>query len=379
MKKKLLGFVAFAMAMTLTTTSAFAAIGPRARGTGDVDSDSQITANDVLKILKGLANNDAQADVDGNGIIESSLDANVAYKTVLQPKTVKEGLVFNIYATEGLNGTIPPFLDATKLGAEVKAGEKGMQEVDVTTAKNIEGVSKIKEVISEAVDAAAIKNKVVTDQLNKIYFKGTLGDDVYLRAENGWAMFCNALRFIVPMDKATAAIAKKDGYTDYKYYDPSTATAEETARYNALMKAKKLIVGNDSQPSGTAIDEKNTTKCDTILLTKDIQAIRDAFFEAIPPTVTAEEITKTAEEVLKITDTKYDFTIEYNGTSQLLKSDSVAGTQFLADLIELAKYDTKTMADYRNTFGDKVVFTAQNQIAGATPITAVLEVAEIAE
>lgn len=361
MKKKLLSFIALAMTMTMTT-SAFAAISPRARGTGDVDGDGIVTANDVLMILKGLASENAQADVDGNAIVENKLDAAVAYKTVLQPKTVKEDLVFNIYATEGLSGNIN-ILDAGKLGASVAQGEKGMQEVNVTTAENISTVSTIKDAISEAVAAAAINNKAVTNQINKIYFKSNVKGDVYLRSENGWAMFANALRYIVPLDQATADLCNKGGNANF---DGTT----NKDRYDALNEAKAILVGEQTDPAVANEAE---------LTTDQIIAVKEAFFKAIPPTVTAEEITKTAEEVLAITDTKYDFSIEYNGNSELLKSDSVANTQFLKDLISLAQYDTKTMADYRNTFGDKVVFTAKNQVEGATPITAVLEVAEVAE
>ncbi len=362
MKKKLLGFVAFAMAMTMTTTSAFAAIGPRARGTGDVDGDGIVTANDVLKILKGLANEDAEADVDGNAIVESKLDAAIAYKTVLQPKTVTEDLVLNIYATEGINGNIN-ILDAGKLGASVTAGDKGMNEVNVTSVDSVSTASTIKDAISEAVAAAAINNTAVTNQINKIKFTSAVKGEVSLRSENGWSMFCNALRYIVPMDEATAALCNK---AENANYDGVT----NKDRYDALNEVKAILVGEQTDPA--AVNE-------TELSYEDIIAIKDAFFVAIPPTVTSEEITNTAKEVLAITDTKYDFTIEYNDHSELLKSDSVESTQFLQDIISIAQYDTKTMADYRNTFGDKVVFTAKNQVEGATPITAVLEVAEIAE
>ncbi len=365
MKKKLLGFVALAMAMAMTTTSAFAAIGPRARGTGDVDGDNVVTANDVLKILKGLANEDHQADVDGNAIVESRLDAAMAYKTVLQPKTITEGLVLNIYATEGITGNIN-ILDTTKLGSSVADGDKGMKEVNVTTAENLSGVSTIKDAISEAVAAAAINNKAVTDQINKIKFHSNVKGDVSLRSENGWSMLCNALRYIVPMDEATATLCNKTGNANY-----TGDTDPKKDRYDALNEAKAILVGEQTDPA--AVNESELT-------TDQIIAIKDALFVAIPPTVTEEEITNTAKEVLAITDTKYDFTVDYNGNSTLLKTDKVADTQFLKDVISLAQYDTKTMADYRNTFGDKLVFTAKNITnANATPITAVFEVAEIAQ
>lgn len=369
MKKKLLSVVALAMTMTMTT-SAFAAISPRARGTGDVDGDGVITANDVVMILNNLAEGKDESDVDGNGITESGVDSRVAFKTVLQPKTVTEDLVFNIYATEGLKGNIN-ILDAGKLGASVAEGEKGMQEVNVTTAENLSTTSTIKDAISEAVAAAAINNTGVTNQLNKIYFKSNVKGDVYLRSENGWSMLCNALRYIVPMDAETAALCNKGANANY-----DGVTNKD--RYDALMDAKEILVGTREVPADITAEDA-AKQNDALLTTDQIIAVKEALFKAIPPTITADEITKTAEEVLKITDTKYDFTIEYNGTSELLKSDSVAGTQFLANIISLSQYDTKTMADYRNTFGDKVLFTGKNQAEGAMPITAVLEVAEIAE
>lgn len=362
MKKKLLSIVALAMTMTMTTSVFAANIGPRLRGTGDVDGDGIVTANDVLKILKGLAADDHEADVDGNGIVENKLDANVAYKAVLQPKTITEDLVLNIYATEGLSGNIN-ILDAGKLGASVAAGEKGTKEVNVTSVDSVSTASTIKDAISEAVAAAAINNQAVTDQINKIYFHSDVRGDVYLRSENGWSMFCNALRYIVPMDAETAALCNKA-------YNANYDGVTNKDRYDALMEVKAIIVGDQTDPE---------TVNNSVLSTDEIIDVKDAFFRAIPPTVSAEEITKTAEEVLAITDTKYDFTIEYNGKSELLKSDSVATTQFLADIISISQYDSKKMSDYRETFGDKVVFTAKNQVEGALPITAVLEVAEIAE
>lgn len=376
MKKKLLSVIALAMTMTMTT-SAFAAIAPRARGTGDVDGDGILTANDVVMILNGLANDHAEANVDGVGDVDI-LDARVAFKTVLQPKTVTENLVLNIYATEGLNGNIN-ILDAAKLGAATDTHDdvRGINTVNVTTAENITGVSTIQDAIREAVAAAtADGGQAVTNQINKIYFVNAVRGDVYLRSENGWAMFANALRYIVPLDQATADLCNKSYNANY---DPATATAEQTARYEALMEVKKVIVGS-GKIEGPIDPVVAATAKEDLIPAADLQAALEKFFEAVPPTITEEEINLTAQEVLKITDTKYDFTISYNdGEGELLKADTIVDSQFLKDFKAISQYDTKTVADYRNTFGDKVVFSAKNLKEGATPITAVLEVAEVAE
>lgn len=386
MKKKLLSVIALAMAMTMTTSAFAANIGPRARGTGDVDGDGQITANDVLMILNGLANDNAAADVDGNGLTSTvennKLDANVAYKTVLQPKTVSENLVFNIYSASGIQGNIN-ILDASKLGASVKAGDKGMEEVNTTSVENLSTNSTIKNAISEAVEAASLKNITVTNQINKIFFKGNgklSGSDVYLRSENGFAMLAYALRYIVPLDKETASLANKASIEGYTYYDAATASAEDTARYNGLMKVKKILVGNDQKPANTdPTADVNKAPYTAVMSSDDIVNLKEAAFEAVPPTITADEISNTAREILLITDAKYDFSVEYNGNTEALKADTVADSQFVKDIIAIAAYDKTTMADYRNTFGDKLVFSGQNRTSSAEPITAVFQVAETAK
>ena len=371
MKKKLLSIIALAMTMTMTT-SAFAAISPRARGTGDVDGDGQITANDVLKILNGLADNDAEANVDGMDAIDG-VDARVAYKTVLQPKNVTEDLVFNVYATEGFEANIK-VLDADKLGSSVDTTGtkdetgKGMKTVDTTSVDASKAMT-IKDAISEVVAAASIRNLGVTNQLNKIYFKNNVRGDVYLRSENGWSMLSYALQPIIPMDEATAALCNKTPSTPEELADPTLA-----ARLEAFNKAKEIIVGaNPSAP-----DEKN----ETVLTPEQIVQVKEYMFEAIPSGLDEATIKATAARVLEITDTKYDFTVSYNNASgdvtDTLKSADVDSSKFIADLCTLADYSTKTMGDYRNTFGDKVVFTSVNRTTGST-ISAFLEVAETAK
>ena len=125
MKKKLLSIVSVVLAMSMTT-SAFAAT---ARGTGDVDGDGQITANDVFKIMQGLAAEDAEANVDGRTGIDG-LDARVLYNTILQPKTVSEDLTLKAYSEGMANDVEFGAFNAADLGSTTgHEAPNGLKEV----------------------------------------------------------------------------------------------------------------------------------------------------------------------------------------------------------------------------------------------------------
>lgn len=353
MKKKLLSIIALAMAMTMTT-SAFAA--PRARGTGDVDGDSLLTANDVLKILNEVNGGESagsEANTDGRSGI-TGLDVNVAYKTLLQPKTVKEDLVFNVYSNGLANDVDYNVMNASDFGVGTKADEKGTEKVD--EGVKVTPTTTIKDAIDQLVDLAANqKTAGINDQLNKIYFNSAVKGEVYLRSENGWAMLCNALRYIVPMDADTAALCNKASNANYE-----TATEEQKARYDALMEAKKLIVGSDKAPAADITAEAAAAQCTTELTAPDIIAIKDALCKAIPSGLSKDEIENTAKEILKITDTKYAVTAEFNGNKETLSESGVDTSAFISGLVSLADYETKTMADFRTAFGDKLVVSNGN-------------------
>mgnify|MGYP005761431249 FL=1 len=347
MKRKLLSIVSVVLAMSMTT-SAFAAT---ARGTGDVDGDGKITANDVFKIMQNLAADDAQANVDGYTGIDG-LDARVLYNTILQPKTVSEDLTLKAYSEGMANDTEFRVFDAADLASTTgHEAPNGLKEV--ATSVDTSTTTTIKDAIDKLVDMAANqRTQGITNQLNRIFFVSAVKGDVYLRSENGWAMFCNALRYIVPMDGETAALCNRpENGTPI-----SEIEANETlkARYDALNEVKAIIVGDQEDPA--AVNE-------TALSASDIIAAKDALYRAIPSGLTDEEITATAKEVLKITDTKYVFSVDSEKTGQEdLSEANVDTSAFINGLLALKNYDTATMADYRNTFGDKLSIKTQNNV-----------------
>ena len=131
MKRKLCRFAAIAMAMSMTT-SAFAATP---RGTGDVDGSNGLTANDVYKILVGLANNDAEANVDGSKDGIDALDAKVLYNTILRPTTIVENVAVKV-TTESAKGNVRTYEALAnyqdELGTITATDEKGMTVIGST-------------------------------------------------------------------------------------------------------------------------------------------------------------------------------------------------------------------------------------------------------
>lgn len=349
MKRKLLSVVAVAMTMAMTTTSAFAAAGtPRERGNGDVDGDgTALTAADLISMINGEGNeaNEA-ANVNGkkDGGKISGNDVLVAYNTILQPKTIAEDLVFNVY-TEGLVTEFDnDVLGKADLGANATVNAYGTSIVD--RAVTATPTTTIKDAIDQLVSLAAnTKTQGINDQLDKIFFHSNVKGEVYLRSENGWSMFCYALQPIIPMDAETAALCGKT---------PSTAEeiAAKQSRMDALNEVKAILVGEQTDPAAV-----NTTD----LTAEQLIAAKDAMYKAIPADeITDAEIKAAAERILKITDTKYAITAEFNGNTETLSSDAVETSEFIKGLIAIKDYDHKTMADYRNAFGDKLVLSNGN-------------------
>lgn len=353
MKRKLLSIVSVVLAMSMTT-SAFAAT---ARGTGNVDGDfnadgtPKLTANDVFMIMKGLTGDSAEANVDGRTGVDR-LDARVLYNTILQPKTVSEDLTLKAYS-EGMENDVEfGIFNAEQLGSTGRDVQpNGLDKVVTSVDANATTATTIKDAIDQLVDLAANqRTQGITNQLNRIFFHSNVKGEVYLRSENGWAMFCNALRYIVPMDEETAALCNRpENGTPM-----SEIEANETlkARYDALNEVKAIIVGDQEDPAAI-----NTSK----ISAADLIKAKDAMYRAIPSGLTDDEITATAKEVLNITDRKYKFTVDSEGTGQETLSEAgVDESAFIKGLIALKNYDTATMADYRNTFGDKLTVGTPN-------------------
>ena len=146
MKKKLLSIVSVVLALSMTT-SAFAATP---RGTGDVDNDGKITANDVLSILKGInTEGNSEANVDGYTGVDG-LDARVLYNTILQPRTVSEDLTLKAYSEGMANDVEFRAFDAAGLGATTgHEGPNGLKRVATTVDTTTD--TTIKDAIDELV------------------------------------------------------------------------------------------------------------------------------------------------------------------------------------------------------------------------------------
>lgn len=346
MKKKLTGLVAVTLAMSMAT-SAFAATP---RGTGDVDGDGMVTANDVLMILKGLANDNAEANVDGSSDGVDGLDAHVAFAEMLQPKTVTEDLALRVYTENYSIGKVPVSVitGAENLGSTVSDNEKGTGIVDDTVS--LSTATSVGDAINKLVDLVTDTSaERISNQLDKVYFSSATKGDVYLRNADGWAMFCYAVQPIVPMEKEKADLINADINNPTKPASSDEEIAAKQAQVDALKAMESVIVG---------------TK---VLDASDIRTIKDNFLIAFPNTITSDEVNETVARVLSITGAKYEF----KANDEVITTTS----EFVNKLAGfMPGYQSKTMADFRTTFGDKLEISAQNTATGAAPIKAVIEV-----
>lgn len=357
MKRKLLSIAAIAMAMAMTT-SAFAA--PAAKGSGDVDGDGATTSNDVFKIISGQADDSAEADYDGDSSV-TGLDGDILYYSIMQPKAVKEGLTLRAATRTIKMGLLSDSSDETKLGAVLKEEDNGMMtvtdEISTDTTVTIrDAINEMMDLVDMATDAQI---STVTNRISGLYFNDSVKGTVYINSEDGWSVLCNALRYIVPMDEATAAVC---GRTENANYDGTT----NSDRYNALMAIKKYIVGNDQAPDATV----DTSLRHTITLdAAAIKDIKDQLYIAIPNGLSVEnEIKPTIKEVLSITDTRFTFAVEYgNGKTETLSHETSDSSEFVNALAELLSgYGEKNLGDFRNALGDKLSIENAKTGAGAT-------------
>ena len=263
---------------------------------------------------------------------------------------MSEDLTLKAYSEGMANDVEFRAFDAAGLGATTgHEGPNGLKRVATTVDTTTD--TTIKDAIDELVGMAATqRTQGITNQLNRIFFVSAVKGDVYLRSENGWSMFCNALRYIVPMDEETAALCNRP--QNGTPMADIEADPELKARYDALQEVKAIVVGEQTDP--TAVNE-------SLISAEDIIRAKDAMYRAIPSGLSDEEILNTAKEVFKITDTKYAFTVDSEVTGQETLSEAgVDSSAFIAGLLALKNYDTAKMTDYRNTFGDKLTVGTPN-------------------
>ncbi len=353
MKKKLFGLLAAVMAVSMTT-SAFAAdleAVKAPRTAFNVDGSAEFSANDVYRVFK----ENPAVDVNGDRATNSA-DASVLYSLALQPKNV-EAKAFVYADITGPNLDIhtkaTDIISMKTLGYDVKADDYGTDTLVVAESGTLYDASK--DVFAWLQDAVKDPNgdrpKQVSTQLDKVFFNSPVKGDVYLRSENGWAMLCYALRYIVPMKEDDARICNKVNELTNEGYTFATADDAQTKALDAI---KAVVVGEQADPA-----DKNTSD----FTAADIKVIEDNIYTAFPNDLGAtdegkENLKKTAEEVLKITGEKYPVTITYNDIEQKLTADNVAESDFMKDALQVTDYKTVKVQDVVSIFGDKVTATA---------------------
>lgn len=331
MKKTLTSIIAVAMAMTMTTSAFAAAV---ARTIGDVDGDGQITANDVYLIETGKAS----ADVN-NDLSEDGLDSALLYRLVLQPKTVTEKLKIGVETSGLIEGKQ---VNSFGMSAADLAGDDSTTDEYGTTVVLANDVNKgvtVHEAFDKALtEIAATKPDTVSTNLDNIWFNSVKGQ-VYLRKDDGWAMFNYALRYIVPFGEEDAKITNKAAAVkESADWLAAHATPEEVAARAEAFAALKAVI----------VSEGDFAKA-------DVEAIRDNICKAIPGDLDEETIAKTAEEVLKIVETRFDVK---TGSVKIAVEDqtskTVSKTEFFKGVVELLNYDNTRIYDVRQTFGDTI-------------------------
>ncbi len=343
MKKKLFGLLAAVMAVSMTT-SAFAAdlaAAKAPRDAFDKDGSKVFTANDVYLYSKDPVDVNADTKTD-------NADVSVLYSLGLQPNTVTaKAFVFaqangtvNVNTRDITNQIIP----LEHLGYTVVEDEYGTGVLKEGTPATLKTIS---DDIYNYVAGDAARAEQVSTQLNKIFFNNAVKGDVYLRSNNGWAMLCYALRYIVPMKESDAVLCNKVAQLQAEGY---TFAADGDAQVAALDAIKAVVVGNQTD---------NAKANETPFTTADITTIHDNVYTAFPTAaLTSDNITKTAEEVLKITDTKYDVVVYYNGKEEVLSADTAKTSEFIAAIAQLGDYENKTIKDVTDALGDAVTVTA---------------------
>lgn len=289
MKKKILCLSLAAVMSLGMATSAFARVG-----SGDVNSDGNLTAEDSAMILQYVLDNTYsgtetapfdlyEANYDGSlisGSYNDQITANDA-AMVLQDNLFKETSLY-MDVTLGQGDTAVTFTDA------IDGTETVQEYVD-----NIMGGD-----FDAQLEASVDKFNVFMDN---VVFSGVSGNETSIRTDLGWSKFENAV---------TDCITDQDAFNALKIGDTRFTTAQELKDYYATVK------------------------------------------QAFAPTISSDAIRSTKDKFVAITGSDY-VTLTGDGTTITLDQlfDMVAENNLQA-------YDTVTINDLRDTFGDHIVISA---------------------
>lgn len=339
MKKKIVSFAAVLMAMAMTTTSAFA-VTPRE--SGDVDASGTLTAGDAVKILDSAINGVDVENGDFNGVWKSvtkkvtEADATLLLQYVLQPENnFDETVGLRVYSVQGKGeNKVVNLLSGLELDSD-----KNYDNTYADTTKNISATddSTLLSVLEQAKNLAVKSQKAIdtlSDNINKVYFTSAEKGDVYLTSKEGWAKLAYALKAINPASPETCELVKKPVDSNYDNMDDATK-----ARVAAFEQMGNIITRSGAgQLSLTAAD------------VKELYALA---LKAFPGNgeIEAEKYAQAADDTYAIYSTKYAVAAD---TEKLGVFDLGQSTDpNFAEIVDfLRNYDTKTIQDVRNTFGD---------------------------
>lgn len=300
MKKKIL-CLSLATVMSLgMATSAFARVG-----SGDVNSDGILTADDSSMILQYTLDNSytgsaistfnlREANYDGS-LIENTYDDQITANDaafVLQDVLFKETDLY-MDVTLGQGTTAVTFTD-------VIDGTETVQEY----VDNIMGGD-----FDAQLEASVDKFNVFMDN---VVFSGVSGRDTSIRTDLGWSKFENAV---------SDCITDQEAFNALKIGDTRFTTAQELKDYYETAK------------------------------------------RAFAPTISSDAIRSTKDKFLAITGSDY-VTVTGDGVSMPLDQvfDLVADNNLQA-------YDTATINDIRDIFGDHIEVTAVSNTGVANTMT----------
>ncbi len=341
MKKKIVSFAAVLMAMAMTTTSAFA-VTPRE--SGDVDASGTVTAGDAVMILDSAIKGVNIEKGDFDGVWKSvdktvtKADADLLLSYVLQPENnFEESVSLRVYSTQGKGeGKVVNILNGLELDSDKNYDNSYTDTTkDISVADN----STLLSVLEQAKNLAVNSQKdidTLSDNINKVYFTSAEKGDVYLTSKEGWAKLAYALKAINPVSPETCELIGKDKDSNYDNMDDATS-----ARVAAFEQMGNIITRSGAgQLSLTA---------------KDVEDLYALALKAFPGNgeIEAEKYALAADDTYAIYSEKYAVSAE---TEQQGIFDLGRSTDpYFSEIVDfLRNYETKTIQDVRNVFGDKI-------------------------
>lgn len=321
MKKKVLCFALTAAMGLSMATSAFAAelnpVTVAKVGSGDVNDDGTLTAKDSAGILQyALDHTYAGTDAEKFVLNEANYDGSIDPGTGLDQITANDAVFVlqdvldrqtDVYITvaAGVESPVRFTEIINPLDSEGKLTKTGILEF---TDK----------IFSGAYDAELNANVgAVNSFVDKIEFTGEGGNKTNIRTDIGWSKFASAVSGVVSDQDAFAQLENNT----------------KTKRY-------------------TSADE----------LKADYEAAKKAF----APSMTAGDVSATGDKIVAITGADFITLSKLNDEGQVVKSMNLNELfQTVADN-NLQAYDTVTIDQLQEIFGNKIEITATNPNNGYT-------------